>query len=154
MHQRLQNCRDRCTKYNLEQPDLLAKAIGAVSAHEKAPVSKRATFAPVNLGPADDFNRSSLISENNYLKEMVEALQHDLQTAENEIVEAQQELFNAVSFGSGVICFDNLTFDEILPQMQERDKTPAALLFFALLHDPTYIESLQQLIKQIGHLKQ
>jgi hypothetical protein len=30
------------------------------------------------------------------LKEMVEALEYDLQTAENEIVEAQQELFDAV----------------------------------------------------------
>lgn len=42
---------------------------------------------------------------------------------------------------------------EIFRVMQEGDKTPGALLFFAALHDPFTIQSMNQLLLQLGQLK-
>jgi hypothetical protein len=42
---------------------------------------------------------------------------------------------------------------EMLEVMTERDKSPDALLFFAIMHDPSYMQNLQQLVLQIKHLR-
>jgi hypothetical protein len=42
---------------------------------------------------------------------------------------------------------------EMLEMLQERDRSPDALLFFAMMHDPAYLTNLQQILLQFGHLK-
>lgn len=42
---------------------------------------------------------------------------------------------------------------EVLRVMQEGDRTPGALQFFAALHDPVTISVIQQLVLQLGSLK-
>lgn len=42
---------------------------------------------------------------------------------------------------------------EMLELLQERDRSPDALLFFAIMHDPSYLTNLQQMILQLRHLK-
>jgi len=135
VNQRLQACKGRCLKYNLLQPELFSRPVAETNQAQK---SNQSSAQITNYFPSEMFNNNGseqlekLQNENKQLKEMVEALESDLQTAENEIVETQQELFDA---------------------LQEKDRTPGALIFFALLHDPTYVESLQQLVLQIGQLK-
>lgn len=42
---------------------------------------------------------------------------------------------------------------EILHMMKEQDRTPPAILFFSLLHDPSFVPNLQQLSLQFHQLK-
>jgi hypothetical protein len=42
---------------------------------------------------------------------------------------------------------------EMLELMQERDRSPDALLFFAVMHDAAYMQNLQQLVLQVKHLR-
>lgn len=42
---------------------------------------------------------------------------------------------------------------EMLEMLQERDRSPDALLFFAIMHDPSYLTNLQQMVLQLKHLK-
>jgi hypothetical protein len=42
---------------------------------------------------------------------------------------------------------------EVFRVMQEGDRTPAALMFFAALHDPVIVSVLQQLVLQLSKLK-
>ena len=42
---------------------------------------------------------------------------------------------------------------ELFGVMQQKDRTPGALLFFTMLHDPNYLEALQQLILQMNKMK-
>jgi hypothetical protein len=43
---------------------------------------------------------------------------------------------------------------ELMELIKSRDQSPAAILFFALMNDPSYIPNLQQLVLQFQHLKQ
>ena len=42
---------------------------------------------------------------------------------------------------------------EIIEIMQEKDKSPDALLFFAIMHDTAYVNNLQQLLLQLKQLR-
>lgn len=42
---------------------------------------------------------------------------------------------------------------EMLELMQDRDRSPDALLFFAIMHDPAYMQNLQQLVLQVKQLR-
>lgn len=42
---------------------------------------------------------------------------------------------------------------EVFRVMQEGDRTPGALLFFAALHDPTTVSVMQQIVLQLSHLR-
>lgn len=64
---------------------------------------------------------------------LTQGLQNHLEVAEQEIDELEIELMELA---------------------KARDKTPAAILFFAMMHDPSYVPNLQQLVLQFQHLKQ
>eukprot|EP01041_Mallomonas_annulata_P001248 gene1248-2420_t len=57
-----------------------------------------------------------------------------------------------LQLAQAVIEADNAQFD-LLQAVDERDCTPAALLFFAALHDHRFIPSLEQLHSHLGGLK-
>jgi hypothetical protein len=42
---------------------------------------------------------------------------------------------------------------EMLEVMEEKDRSADALLYFAIMHDPSYVTNLQQLVLQINQLK-
>jgi hypothetical protein len=90
IYQRLQECKDRCVRYNLLKPELFF-----VQEH------KIETKDSIYFGKDSEFMlkmNNYLNDENKKLKKLVSALQEDLQSAENEIVEAQQELFEKVCY--------------------------------------------------------
>lgn len=66
------------------------------------------------------------------LRDEVEALKGELTTAreENEDLEV-----------------------EMVEMLTEKDKSPDALIFFAMMHDPSYVQNLHQLLLQMKHLK-
>jgi len=73
-----------------------------------------------------------LRDEKQTLEEQLADAAADLEDSEAELVEVQQELFEA---------------------LQAQDRTPGALLFFATMHDPATVESLQQVVLQVQALK-
>ena len=42
---------------------------------------------------------------------------------------------------------------EMMEVLKNNDKSPDALLFFAMMHDPSYLQNLHQIILQIKHIK-
>ena len=42
---------------------------------------------------------------------------------------------------------------EMVEMLAEKDKSPDALIFFAMMHDPSYVQNLHQLLLQMKHLK-
>eukprot|EP01032_Pedospumella_encystans_P020741 gene20741-23554_t len=41
----------------------------------------------------------------------------------------------------------------MVEMLAEKDKSPDALIFFAMMHDPSYVQNLHQLLLQMKHLK-
>jgi len=113
VNQRLQACKSRCLKYNLLQPELFSKPVAETSGGNQDLKANQNSTQLTNYFPNELFshgeseNLEKLQNENKQLKEMVEALESDLQNAENEIVEAQQELFDAVSYFVPFLTFES-----------------------------------------------
>lgn len=42
---------------------------------------------------------------------------------------------------------------EMMEMLTERDRSPDALIFFSIMHDPSYMQNLHQLVLQMKHLK-
>ena len=81
-----------------------------------------------------DRSSSSVISVTQYSK-----MQEELESLRQELTEAEEEI-------------EELNL-EVFKQMQEGDRTPGALLFYAALHDPVTTNVLQQIILQLKALK-
>lgn len=75
-----------------------------------------------------------------------EGYQQELQELRNEIEELKEQLAEAKEE------FEDQEV-EMLELLQERDRSPDALLFFAIMHDPSYMQNLQQLVLQVKHLR-
>lgn len=100
VNQRLSACKSRCVKYNLLQPQLFSKPIASSNEERPAEDKESNQFAQLKQMFLQSDNTyakmDALQAENAKLRAMVDALQSDLQAAENEIVDAQQELFDTV----------------------------------------------------------
>jgi hypothetical protein len=130
--------KERCQRYRVElylPPSLLPSINNPYSLHSNA----SNTSADNQIGSNPNFLRSSTSSTvpshgnvEEYVN-MIADLQQALQDAEQEIDDLEIELMELV---------------------KSRDKTPAAILFFTLMNDPSYIPNLQQLVLQFNHLKQ
>lgn len=125
IQQRLLECRERSERYDLMHPELQV-------VNNNSNNNKRSTKNENKPNSNNHYNHNATEAEVFRLREMVDALEYDLQSAENDIVELQQEVFETA---------------------KDQDRTPGALLFFSVLSDPNYVVSLQQIVKQINHLK-
>lgn len=119
---------------NRSNNETIAAALGAVT-------GTRLSIEPE--GMSDSYNTTALptparqappgmiasMSDQQFIK----TLQDELKSAEEEIEDLEME---------------------IITIMKEKDKTPSAILFFSLLHDPSFIPNLQQLILQFKSIKQ
>lgn len=75
-----------------------------------------------------------------------ESLEHYSQRLEIQVVASEREI---------KVCervIEDLE-QELLYALRSRDKTPGAILFFSLLHDPTYVPALQQISLQLTKLR-
>ncbi len=135
VHQRLMACKERCNRYKLNQSITNAARQSFNYQQQGSPQSPhghlnshQSVFSANTQGFMDDNMYNQYMS----LQEEVEVLRSELEVADEDIAELEAE---------------------VLENIQGKDKSPAALLFFTLLHDPTYIQNLQQLMIQLNQLK-
>jgi hypothetical protein len=88
--------------------------------------------AVINQNRYGDQNQSAAAKELSHLHDRVEELEIELLETKDRYHDMEVELFETLQSG---------------------DKTPAALLFFAAMHDPAYIQSLQQVVLQMKELR-
>ena len=121
-------CKDRCERYKLIKHEINAQKASAathLASYEGSPNQDNHSYFG---GPTDHALRQEIAR----LKEENDILTLNLETADDDIADLEEEL---------------------LEMVKERDRSPSALLFFTLLHDPSFIQTLQQLVLQLSHLR-
>eukprot|EP01038_Epipyxis_sp_PR26KG_P009642 gene9642-12981_t len=130
-HQRLIACKDRCIRYKLTPKDLYFQITYNKSQSQSRQDQNDMRSVSTTVHQTHNHNNHNIGNEQHLIR-IIENLQKELSVSDNEIKELEEELFDS---------------------MQEQSFAPAALLFFALMHDPTIIPTLQQLVIQLSHLK-
>lgn len=143
MQQRLLLCQDRCTRYAL-----FSYIPAAFALHTNSDTNAFSTAGPaLQLPPLPSHGNHPNTHQTNQsqshavhshaghdqqLARLVEELEEDIRALEEEKEDLELELMEAV---------------------KAKDRTPDAILFFALMHDPSYIPNLQQLCLQMKQIK-
>lgn len=107
--------------------------------HQQPSASMMMSSTAVHTAGSSKFPPSSLAATNippNASQADLLALIADLQSA---LTAAEEEI-------------DDLEVD-LLESAKAKDQTPAAILFFSLMHDPAFVPNLQQLVLQFRQLK-
>lgn len=140
INQRLSNCRERCLRYKLiRNPDLkrhYGSNFDATFSDTDGSSLGMGGKTPLSANEANDTGNNSV---NNALRQEVMILQKQVADLQENVETLQEDLEDAEV--------------EMLELMKEKDRAPDALTFFALMHDPSYVQNLQQLSVQLRALK-
>ena len=117
--------KEKCGRYRLADPDTWRR-LGSSSSMGLG------LYGGGVGGPGSRSDSGLSLAEAIDLEETVRRLEQELQEARDEAEDMNVEVFRV---------------------MQESDRTPGALLFFAALHDPVVVSVLQQLVLQLTLLK-
>lgn len=145
IQERLLAVKERCQRYRVDeylpahfkrnyQGSYMAEE-GTSSSWGDLPIQPTINFHPMPTLHNKPSSSLPVLPPNATLEQALEVitrLQQELQMTEQEIEDLEMELMELI---------------------QARDRTPAAILFFALMNDPAFIPNLQQLVLQFDHLK-
>lgn len=124
-------CKDRCERYKLIKHEINAQRAMQMQQQQggggmNSPNQDSQAYFSQNM------NDNVLYQENRQLREENEILRMNLETADDDIADLEEEMLEVV---------------------KEKDRAPSALLFFTLLHDPSFVQTLQQLVLQLSQLR-